>query len=325
MRFVESLALWLSQFEFPDERSIAYNWVRSKLVFLSNAEITHIVSMAFPDVIRPILLHKAAVILNLPSSRIKTIVNSVEYKVLMRQSLFLGLSDGARTDLFRRLNPELSHEQVWQTYEVSPPKAEDMLSRLGDDLKKLLARDPTNEERCFHLLFLLDDFSASGISYLRRSADGMEFEGKIHKVLQTVSADLKSLFSAHDLQIYVVLYVATQKSLTHINLLLDEWFKGNGNRYVCHLQPVYSLSDSFSGVSDQEPTFIDLLKKYFDPGIINDHYRKGKQDNPYLGFDECALPLVLTHNCPNNSIPLLWFEEGRKYRGLFPRISRHKQ
>ncbi len=67
-----------------------------------------------------------------------------------------------------------------------------------------------------------------------------------------------------------------------------------------------------------------MLSEYFDDSIIDEHYKRGKHDRPYLGFNECSLPLVLSHNTPNNSIPLLWFEEDRKHRGLFPRVPRHR-
>ena len=60
MRFVESLAYWLSQFRSPGERETAYQFFRSKLIFFSTAEMNHFVSMAYPDHIRPHLLRKAA-------------------------------------------------------------------------------------------------------------------------------------------------------------------------------------------------------------------------------------------------------------------------
>lgn len=67
-----------------------------------------------------------------------------------------------------------------------------------------------------------------------------------------------------------------------------------------------------------------LAIKYFDSNIINKHYKKGKHDNPYLGFNECGLPLILNHNTPNNSLPILWLPDDMRYKGLFPRVTRHK-
>jgi hypothetical protein len=73
------------------------------------------------------------------------------------------------------------------------------------------------------------------------------------------------------------------------------------------------------------PQFITILKDYFDPSIIDSHYEKGKHIDPYLGFNECALPVILYHNTPNNSLPILWMQEDKSFTGLFPRVTRHKE
>src|SRR2546421_10343558 len=60
MRFVESLALWLAQFRTEADRQCAYEFVRSHLIFLSEAEIGHLVQISFPDLIRPYLVLRVA-------------------------------------------------------------------------------------------------------------------------------------------------------------------------------------------------------------------------------------------------------------------------
>ena len=113
MRFVESLALWLRQFKTEAERRTAYNFVKKRLVFFSAAEIAHLVSIAYPDHIRPLLISRAAVSTGISERYVARIANGKDYKILRRQCLFLGLSDGARIDTFRRAtNAELSHEQI---------------------------------------------------------------------------------------------------------------------------------------------------------------------------------------------------------------------
>ena len=49
-RFIESLALWLNQFARAD-RDTALAFIRDQLIFLSDREISHLVEMAYPDVI----------------------------------------------------------------------------------------------------------------------------------------------------------------------------------------------------------------------------------------------------------------------------------
>src|ERR1044071_1827016 len=51
-RFVESLALWLQQFDSAD-RQAALDFVLHRLVFISDKEFSHLVATAYPDVIVP--------------------------------------------------------------------------------------------------------------------------------------------------------------------------------------------------------------------------------------------------------------------------------
>src|SRR4051794_15704970 len=51
-RFIESLALWLDQFDAAD-REAALRFVMHHLIFFSDAEMSHLVQMAYPDLITP--------------------------------------------------------------------------------------------------------------------------------------------------------------------------------------------------------------------------------------------------------------------------------
>ena len=326
MRFVESLGSWLAQFETPQERQLAYRLVRSELVFVSAAEMAHFVSMAYPDYIRPLLFRICANDAHWPERTLGGLARSTEFRTLLRQSLFLGLSDGAHIDLFRRTSREVSHEQIWQTYDLSEPRAAEMLARLAQDLEHLLGRKPTRDEKEFRVLFLLDDFSGSGLSYFREEAEGTGYSGKVYKILDKLHSDerLKGLVDPADLYVGVVLYVASTRAIKHIEECARAWLAAQGSSARCTVLAVQEIPDSVRLDPKKAPQTISLLKSYFDDGIVDEHYRKGKHEKPYLGFDECALPLVLEHNTPNNSVPLLWFEEHRKYKGAFPRVSRHR-
>ena len=65
--------------------------------------------------------------------------------------------------------------------------------------------------------------------------------------------------------------------------------------------------------------------KYCDWKAADDHFRVGGTDDPRAGFANCALPVVLSHNTPNNSIYVLWGPENSEFFGLFPRVSRHRE
>src|SRR5262249_11516369 len=135
MRFVESLALWLSQFDRGQERQIAYDFVMQQLVFCSADEMSHLVGMAYADYIRPLLLRNTAADIGLTERRLARVAADPAFERRRRQCLFLGLSDGAWIDVFRRVNgDEISNEQVWQTYDLSKERVEDLLRKLQVDL-----------------------------------------------------------------------------------------------------------------------------------------------------------------------------------------------
>ncbi len=323
MRFVESLACWLEQFDPGQKRKLAYQFVRSRLIFISDSEIEHLVSIAFRDVIRPFLIKQAATRMGIAETSIHKIENSIDYKIVLRQSLFLGLSDGAHVDLYRRSEPLISQEQVWLTYDVSLTKAEDLLLQLDKDLTNILGEKPVALDKRFRAVFLLDDFSGSGISYIRSESDG--FKGKIFKTLDSLSSGaMFKLVSLTNLKIYIILLVATNEAILHIKQLVDEWRKETKTSCNFVIFPIQEIPNTIKIGAVEDENIINILKEYFDDSIIDEHYKKGNCERPYLGFNKCALPLVLSHNTPNNSIPLLWYEDRRKYRGLFPRVTRHR-
>lgn len=327
MRFVESLALWLAQFSAGADRQCAYELVRSKLVFISAAEMAHLVAGALPDVIRPALLDETAVRSGIPQHRVAKLAASLEYRVALRRTLFLGLSDGARLDVFRRNSPEISHEQVWQVYEIPAGKGADMQEKLAADLAKRLGRTCENGEDRFQTLVLLDDFSGSGLSYFRGNPrEG--YKGKIYKVLRgltDVQNPLSAITEQVELRVCVVLYLATEQGLDRLRTAMRDWVAATGSTLRWSVDAMQTIPDSARVDPAADAEMEDLLARHFDPSILDKHYRVGKHDRPHLGFDEGALPLVLPHNTPNNSVPLLWFEQHRAYRGLFPRVSRHRE
>ena len=112
-RFTERLADWLQQFA-SDQRQTAYDYVRHRIVFISLAEMRHLVDRFFPSVIEKALLKDVAATLSVPSYLVWTHPQAeAEFERALRKTLFFGLSDGARMDTFRRLNEgKISNEQV---------------------------------------------------------------------------------------------------------------------------------------------------------------------------------------------------------------------
>jgi hypothetical protein len=312
MRFVESLALWLEQFETLDERKIAYEFVLSRLVFLSHAEMAHFAAVAYPDVIRPVFIEQAAKDSGLPPFRISQILGAEAFRRLQGSSLFFGLSDGARIDLFRRSNKELSHEQIFTGYELSDEKV--------SEIRAWLEKRGHND--VVPALVLLDDFSASGTSCL--SADGDRAKGKVAKFIGRIQSSeaWKAVVSFPKTRLIIVLYVATEQALANIDAGVEALRKKYG--VDATVLPVQSIATDVSlRASDSDP-MIEVINKYYDASVEDEHTKKGGSDLKF-GFAAGGLPLVLHHNTPNNSIFLLWVEGSETVRPLFPRVSRHRR
>lgn len=323
MRFIESLSLWLNQFEAnKNQKNIAYNLIKKHLIFISTSELHHLIKMTYPDYIKPYLINYIASKLDIPNYLIKKIIREQEFKILLRECLFLGLSDGARTDLFRRFSG-LEHEQVYPTYLITEEKSKELLEELNE---KITLNKFGNEK--FKVVFLIDDFSASGISYLREESSG-EFYGKIQKFLKQLEKNddksnfVRNLFDMENLKVCIVLYIATKKAKERIENALESFKKSQKIDFTVLV--IQEIDDSIGLTDEKLGALAPILKEKFDNNILTKHYKKGKTGKPYLGFDECGLPIVLSHNCPNNSLPIIWHEsEDKKYRALFPRLQRYK-
>lgn len=311
MRFVESLAIWLEQFHTLDERKIVYQFVLDRLVFLSHAEMAHFAAIAYPDAIRPLFIELSARDTALPFFRVSQILATGAFKQLEAASLFFGLSDGSRIDLFRRSNKELSHEQIFTGYQ------------LNDD-KVIEIRKWLNEKRSYAdavpALVLLDDFTASGTSCL--VAQGDKAKGKVLKFIEKIQSSeaWSSVVSFPKTRLIIVFYVATAQALANIESGAEILRKIHGiDITILCIQRLES--DIILQASDVDPV-IALIKKYYDPLAKQKHPEWGG-DVPF-GYKDSGLPLVIHHNTPNNSIFILWAEDSDEVRPLFPRVSRHR-
>jgi hypothetical protein len=314
-RFIESLARWLEQFPEISERRTAYRVFRERLIFISRAEMQHLVASVYPDLIRRRLLQRAAADLGVPDHRITGIVRSEAFAVRRRSCLFVGLSDGAHTDVLRRANREISNEQVVPDYHALKDRERGLLEDLQNDLRETLGSEATAAR--FTTVVLLDDFSASGISYVRQQEPG---KGKLARVAAQLK-EMTDLLDHEDLQVLIAIYVATKQALTHLrNALADLEAIATGTWRVDSMQCLPPDIVIQPGVDTELDV---LIENVYDAAINDRHMQKGGTDGRY-GFAGCGLPVVLTHNTPNNSIALLWADTGN-VRGLFPRVTRHRE
>jgi len=324
-RFIESLALWLAQFEPGAERRTAYDFVCNRLIFFSASEINHLVELTFPTIIRPKLIATACERSGVSPERIKAAIATMEYRRLHRRTLYLGMSDGARTDWFRRANPMVSNEQVFHAYDVSQVKTAKMIEKLQKDLSKMTGASPEGDAGLFEYVVLLDDFTASGTSAIRFDEKANKWEGKIPRIIEDLS-DPEGLGGCvvNGVHVTIVAYIASNQAISHINSLLPKLPFAKGSvefRVVCELGPDAPLDRS------KDAAFFSLMddNRYFDGNADDEHDLAGGGKTKRYGYADGRLPVVLNHNTPNNSVYVLWAEDVHTVRGLFPRVSRHRK
>lgn len=318
VKFLENLSGWLYQFEDPKDRRSAIRFVLDDLIFVSRAELDHLIETVYPDHIRPMLIKSAAQRLGVSRFSVGEVVRSPEFQRMQRRTLVLGLSDGAHIDQLRRTSPELSHEQIFLATDVGDETIKAAVNEL---------RDATNDDGAtFERVLLVDDFYGSGRTLLRRDKD-KNLTGRLWRTherlnhmargLDNPDADNPWQILRSDFEVSVLVYIASEQAHDHVSKMLVEagldW----------EFNVVQPLPAS-ARVIDSE--LQRLCEEHYDPILTDRH--KG-EDVP-LGFSGCALPLVLQHNTPNNSICILWADstdraDGLDRRALFPRYERHHE
>ncbi len=324
-RFTESLALWLKQFELED-RIIALSLVQRRLIFISDQEMSHLVQLAYPDIIVQNRLRLVAEENGIASFKVGALHNHPRFKQLSLKSLYLGLSDGAHTNELRRSsNGAISNEQIWQAYELGETKVEDMLSEMQKSLK--VANVPlagSIESQKFNLVWLVDDFSGSGNTYIRYNESKREFKGKLPKIYDRILSD--RMVDRDFYEIHLLLYVSTRQAIDHIEYWSDRFTSERGYKPL-KLHVVHPIEKRWSLTVSTDEELMTVLGKpnYYDEKAFDANIATGGTLTAQFGYANCSLPLVLSHNSPNNSVYALWGPEHHSFFGLFPRISRHRE
>ena len=334
-RFIESLAIWLQQFD-PTERETAYEFVRNKLIYISPAEMQRLVELFYHRYVEQNILSIVATKMSIPKYKVWSIDKArEEFNKLKRKTLFMGLSDGARIDILRHSNVGvLSNEQLVIATQVDQDKWEDLLSNLREDLKDRTAR--------FELVYLVDDFLGTGTTLLRYDDDKKIWKGKLVKFSKSIKAAADAMDGRLPFQDnwklcihhYIASYAGSQDV---INRTMDADLTGTNTIELPDIYYSFGLTlpedIPIDANNKDNNDLLELTNKYYNPSIKTKHHEVGGVTHLGLGYGGCALPIVLEHNTPNNSFALLWAEaeestgeNGIKVpamRPLFRRRERH--
>ncbi len=331
MRFIERLATWLQQFA-PGERATAYAFVRHALVYIGPGEMQRLVEQFYPGTVRERIFRTIAQERGISAYRVLAdVAASNDIDRLRRQTLFMGLSDGARIDTIRHVNAGLlSNEQLVQGTQVDSDKWE--------DLRNNLRRDLGDDTAGFRLVYLIDDFAGSGTTFLRPDPD-KGWKGKLMRFRESLTSATEALgpVLAPDWELCIHHYVASADAARKIEQRLRNARSAvDSEGWACGMHASFGtvLPDDLpiDRVPERYDDFIALTRTYYDPKIETKHTGVGGIAHLGLGYGGCALPLVLDHNTPNNSVALLWAEtDGGDRNGvlapamrpLFRRRQRH--
>ena len=313
MRFIESLATWLQQFK-QEERVSAYAFLRKSLVYISPKEMQRLVEQFYPRTVQERLLRLVASERGIEPFRVLVDEGArTATDVLRRKILFMGLSDGARVDTIRHANAGLlSNEQFVQSTQLDTEKWKDLLESLRTELE-----DP---EARFRLVYLLDDFTGSGTSFLRFDKDTGKWKGKLVRFKESVEQANGALgddtlfeegweLCAHHCVASSMAAKAIRCRLQEVRgdgIFPGDWARETYSSYGVVLPEDLPIDRDQRGDDD----FIRLTRMYYDPILRTKHTDIGGVTHLGLGFGGCALPLVLEHNTPNNSVALLWAISG---------------
>jgi hypothetical protein len=284
--------------------------------------MSHLVEMAYPDHIRPLLVRKVAAELGINPRHVAAVTQSPIFLIRQRQCLFLGLSDGARIADFRRSNRELNNEQIWQTHEISEARARELLDKLAAHLKQLVGSEAPLNSR-FRTVVLLDDFSASGTSYYLPKKDGSA-GGKIatfHRAVSDPKATLSQIVE-EQIDVVVLLYIVTEAAKKY---LTEQLSKLNvPGKITYRIEAVQEIGEDVRATRGSGTSLEAIIEHCYDHDVFDEHFQKGGTKDAKYGYAAGGLPVVLHHNTPNNSIALLWSYDNMNMVGLFPRVQRHK-
>lgn len=340
VRFLESLVSWLRHFD-PADREVAYAMVRQRLVYISTAEMQRVIETFMPEVVTPYVRKAVAGAMGIKPYEVwATKEGAKAFSERLRRCLLVGLSDGSRIDILRRANSgRLSQEQVIPMMNVDNEK----WKGLGKDLKDDLQADGAR----FEDVYLIDDFTASGTTFIR-FPDGGAAKGKLAKferIVQDAREQLKDDFPLSDgYTLHIHHYISTAQAREALEGRISEaeerlTNRSHGKAFITEglllpsnlrIGSIDAATGAMIAQVQSDTSYLRLCETYYDHELferLEKHCREAGQSDMKYGYANCALPLVLEHNTPNNAIPILWAEtagsSGCPMRPLFLRRDRH--
>ena len=311
-KYMDRFKEWL--FQFPEKYWKYLFYFSSKIIFYTHSQIMALIDYIYERKIKKIILDEIILKKKLEPFNFKDAEK--HYKEELSKTLFVGLSDSSRiNDFAHRIKETKRNINFGITLETLLYPTKCGLIFNEDESKKKICKDfeknvllsddiLLNKER----LVILEDFSGSG-------TDIKDFFDLIEKS----SLKFKKIIFAP--------YIITYKAKNNI----DDWINLN----VSRKKRFFIL---FGSILPKEMKCFDETGSYLNHDwfikhenicekikIISDEMFDTKFKNDFehrYGCGNVKICFAYYFNCPDNSLPIIWFNKNDSWKPLFARSSR---
>jgi hypothetical protein len=200
-----------------------------------------------------------------------------------------------------------------------------------EDLGKEL-RNEQGEDARFDNVYLIDDFTASGTTFIRQ-VDG-KWKGKLKKFNDMIcdARKHKDFPIAENYRLHIHHYVSTDQARMALRERVADASKNWDEKSFADVDITEGclLPSRLKLTQPADAAMLKLSEDYYDDQLyirLKKHCDEAGQSHMKFGYADCAIPLVLEHNTPNNSLSILWAETsgklGHPMEPLFRRRDRH--
>ncbi len=296
--FESRLIDWLLNFE-KEDRQTAMDIVWA-LTYVSQQEMRAIATATFRNITEVV----ASEITGLPTGSAEAFLDSRREKLDFELSkcLFIAMADDILFDFFRR-HAQMSSASLTKDNFVEYYK-----------LDRNLRNDLVEHTR----VFLVDQVSASGFTVLRKDE---AWEGKLPTFGRLWPREIQ------ECSLYYCPYIIASRAERHFAAHLSEWARDMGMKRppaicpTCHVSLSKCLRSGESLDIDPSAPVSRLCCKYHPLFVVDEHMAKGGPCQ--YGFGSAGLTLVLSTNCPNDTLPIVW-HSFNGWKPLFPRVRHHR-
>jgi hypothetical protein len=294
----EKIDYWLENFNLDDEKNMAL-YLLSEFMYFGDVQMKVLLRTLYRDLFRYPIIKKIRL------ENANTLNHEFiekEYNAILKNTRFMGIGNpaesGAHLLYFFRQENKLSKKYFINSYEI-------------DDI----------ENKEVNRIVFLDDFCGSGnqvqtdkalssfIEYLREAKSGIEL---YYLMLVGTSLGIKNVTDTGMFQ-----------NVTSV-IKLDNSFKcfDTNSRYFNNITPYFFSKEDAKIFSIKYGK--ELMKDYWLKYGLEDVTKiDSLSTKSALGFGDCQLLLGFNHNTPNNTLPIIWYdEEDYNWTPIFKRYNK---